>query len=120
MYWPLYPAVVEVELKTWTEGVLEGEQDKSSVSLLLRSPSRDNMSHQDTICYTQLFVFTSESRDSKGTRQPERVVSCGTTANGHGWMQTAAGDPWVSQGGSKAQFSATVILLKSSGLLLHK
>lgn len=91
MYWSLYPAVVEVELKTWTEGVLEGEQGKSSVSLLLRSPRRDNMSHQDTVCYTQLFVFTSESRDSKGTRQPERVVSCGTTANGHGWMQTAAG-----------------------------
>lgn len=77
------------------------------------------MSHEDSICHTQLFVFTSERCDSKGTGQPEKVVGAGTTANGHDWVQTPAGDLWVSQGDPKALLSVTVILLKSSGLATH-
>lgn len=67
-----------------------------------------------------LFVFTSQSGDSKGTQQPEGVVNSGTTANGHDWVQTTAGHLWVSQCDPKALLSVTVIRLKSSGLLLHK
>lgn len=49
--------------------------------------------------------------------QPERVVSCGATINGHDRVQTTAGDLKCDP---KALFSVTVILLKSPGLLLHK
>lgn len=78
------------------------------------------MSHENSICCTEVFVFTSKSHYSKGTQQPGRVVGCGATTNGYGWMQTAAGDLWVSQCDPKALSSVTVFLLKPSGLSLHK
>lgn len=30
LYWPLYAAIVEAELRTWTEGVLEGKHQSSA------------------------------------------------------------------------------------------
>ena len=65
------------------------------------------MSHQDSICCTQPFPFTSEIGDSKETQQSERVVNCDTSANYHAWIQTTVGDMRGQECNPRVLFSVT-------------